>query len=127
MSAPLLSFETLDGNDRLIIDFVNGDSLPAAGIEFLAGFNQEQLIFRNASTATGQFTPTDSVEGILTVNGKRIIVNGLVRIDVSGFEGFTDVKTNSRDFYIRSPGDGSVQLLDDGTEIILLAETSEHY
>jgi hypothetical protein len=42
-TARTLSFDTLDGNDRLIIDASSGNAIPARGISFVAGAGDDAL------------------------------------------------------------------------------------
>jgi hypothetical protein len=131
-SSPLLAFNTLGGNDQVVVDFINGNPLPAVGMEFLGGLHGnsgtplDRLVFRNAQTASGSYRPISSTEAFLNVDGKQAAIVGVEYIDASGFESLTVVKSDRPSLYIWSRTDGGgVEVFEEGSDINVLVTNVE--
>jgi hypothetical protein len=115
-SATSLLFDTLAGNDRLIVDLTNGSPLPTGGIDFLGGGNTaigDQLIIRNGGSTVGSYLPsaTLSGEGVVTLDGRNIDLTGVEPIQVSDFASFTAITPNANDVLaITQPDVNTTQL-----------------
>jgi hypothetical protein len=111
-----LAFETLAGDDRLIVDLVNGNPVPAGGIQYLGGNHGaagDRLIVHDMSTATGTYAAdrTTSGSGTVTIGGRNITLTGVEPIEFSGLNALTVVTPNARDVLtISSLADGTTQL-----------------
>jgi hypothetical protein len=95
-------FDTQAGNDRLIVDFANGNPLPSGGIDFFAGGNAaagDELVIRNGLALAGSAAPSATVlgEGVLTLDGKSVRFTGVEPISVVDFKTFTATTPNADD------------------------------
>ena len=101
-TAPRLTFDTLGGNDRLIVDWVNGNPIPTVGIGYHGGANGtagDRLLLRNGGINAGAYRPSASTtgNGVVTVSQRNIDLIGVEPIDVSAFTSFTVVTPNASD------------------------------
>jgi hypothetical protein len=124
-SVSSLLFEALAGDDRLIVDLVNGNPIPSGGIQYLGGNHGpggDQLIVRDRGTATGAYIPdaTAAGNGIVTIGGRNITLTGVEPIDVSGLSSFTLITPNAADaLSISSPTSGITRLAGTGGALVL--------
>jgi len=111
-TAPVLAFNMLGGDDRLIVD---ATSIPTGGISYAGGANNaggDRLILRNGRNTAGSFRP-DS--GVVNVSGRRITLSDVEPIDVKLFSEFTVTTPNSSDM---------LTFTGTGTDAMQLAGTS---
>jgi hypothetical protein len=94
-SLPSLLFDALDGDDRLIVDFVNGNPLPTGGIDFLAAghIDGDQLILKNGGAIAGSLTPNALLPGCgaASLGGLALQYFDVEPMSVAGFDRFTAV------------------------------------
>ncbi|MEX2139567.1 MAG: Ig-like domain-containing protein [Pirellulales bacterium] len=115
-STTAVLFDTLAGNDRLIVDLVNGSPLPTGGIDFLGGGNTavgDQLIIRNGASTIGSYLPSSTVlgEGLVTLDGRNIDFTGVEPVQVSDFSSFTATTPNANDVLtVTQPAVSTTQL-----------------
>lgn len=95
------SFNGLDGNDRMTVDYVNGDPVAGGGVDFNGGANDDLLVVTSplAAGRTGNYLPNDEAfgSGVVNVEGGQIRFTSLAPVDVTGFASFTLVLPNSDD------------------------------
>ena len=101
-TSPALTFDLKAGNDRLIIDGVNGNPIPVGGISYTGGANGtggDQLSLRNGGITTGTYIPSGATSGsgVVTISQRSINLVGVEPIDVSAFSSFTVVTPNASD------------------------------
>jgi hypothetical protein len=111
-----LTFDTLAGDDRLIIDLVNGNPIPANDISLIAGAHGgagDQLEIRGAGTGSGSFaaSATEVGAGLMTLDGREIDLAGVEAIDAASLNSFAVVTPNAADTL-------SVEILSDGTNVL---------
>jgi hypothetical protein len=97
-----LLFETLAGDDRVIVDFAIGSPLPGGGIQFRGGDNGpagDRLIVRNASFAHGVYraNPLIAGDGIVSIDGRNIVLPSVEPIEVADLDSFTVITPNADD------------------------------
>jgi len=116
-SLTTLTFNTLAGNDSLIVDWVNGNPIPSGGISYDGGTQSgvpgDSLTVIGRAIDSGNYTPsgTTSGAGSVTVAGKSINFTGLEPVTTSGFGSFTLTTPNSADnFTISSPVAGQSRI-----------------
>jgi hypothetical protein len=111
-----LTFETLSGDDRLIVDLVNGNPVPTGGIQYLGagnGSTGDQLVVRDMGTSSAIYAgnSTSTGNGVVTVDGRNITLTGIEPIDLSGLNSFTLITPNAADtLSIASATAGTMQL-----------------
>ncbi len=115
-AASELTFDTLAGDDRLIIDLTNGNPIPANDINLIAGANGgagDQLEIRGAGTGSGSFaaSATEAGAGLVTLGGREIDLAGVEAIDAASLDSFAVVTSNAADTL-------SVAILSDGTNVL---------
>ena len=101
-TAPRLTFDTLGGNDRLIVDAVNGNPIPTLGIAYAGGANTtagDRLTLRNGGITIGTYRPNAGTtgSGVVTVSQRNIDLTGVEPIDVNAYTSFTVVTPNASD------------------------------
>ena len=111
-----LTFDTLAGDDRLIIDLTNGNPIPANDISLIAGANGgagDQLEIQGAGTGTGSYSAsaTETGAGLVTLGGREIDLAGVEAIDAASLDSFAVVMPNAADTI-------SVDILADGTNVL---------
>jgi hypothetical protein len=111
-----LTFDTLAGDDRLIIDLTNGNPIPANDISLIAGANGgagDKLEIRGAGTESGSFaaSATEVGSGLVTLGGREIDLAGVEAIDAASLDSFAVVTPNAADTL-------SVEILSDGTNVL---------
>ena len=97
-----LLFEMLAGDDRVIFDFAIGSPLPGGGIRFLGGENGpagDRLIVRNAGFTHGAYRANGLIagDGIVTIDGRNIVLTSVEPIEIAGLDSFTVVTPNADD------------------------------
>ncbi len=116
-SLTTLTFNTLAGNDKLIVDWVNGNPIPTGGISYDGGTQSgvpgDSLVVMGRAIDSGNYTPSGTVGGAgsVTVAGKAINFTGLEPVTTSGFGSFTLTTPNSVDsITIGSPIAGQTRI-----------------
>ena len=73
-AVPGLTFDTLAGNDRLIVDSSNGDPVPLSGISFMGGDGNDSLAIEGGDTGSDNagFIAYESGEGTNTLNVQNV-------------------------------------------------------
>ncbi|MEX2142163.1 MAG: choice-of-anchor Q domain-containing protein [Pirellulales bacterium] len=101
------------GDDRLIVDLVNGVPIPSGSIHFVGSQDDEgdSLIIRGDMN-TAEYLPSRTVfSGVVIIGGGEIFLREVESIDVSHFESFQMVTPNSRDeLFLQSLGAGEARL-----------------
>jgi hypothetical protein len=111
-----LLIESLDGNDQVIVDLINGNPIPAGGIQFLGGNSGaagDRLTVRDARTASGTYTAhaSTSGSGVVTIGGRNVSLTSVEPIEVAGLTSFTVVTPGARDVLtVSSTTGGTTQL-----------------
>src|SRR5205085_12219556 len=74
-SLTTLTIDALAGNDRLTVDYVNGDPLPSGGLTYDGGTGTDSLAIHNNSALSAVYTPnsTTSGDGSIQINGAKTI------------------------------------------------------
>ena len=84
-----ISFDGLAGNDRLIVDLVNGLPIPSGGVSFIGGSHTagDRVTVLGTAAHSAVYTPsgTTNGSGTFTVAGRTVNVSGVEPIDASGF------------------------------------------
>ncbi|HEV8606351.1 MAG TPA: right-handed parallel beta-helix repeat-containing protein [Tepidisphaeraceae bacterium] len=116
-SLTTLTFNTLAGNDKLIVDFINGNPIPTGGISYDGGAQSgtpgDSLVLIGTPATSGSYTPSGTVsgDGAVTVAGKSINFTGLEPVTTSGFGSFSLITPNSVDnLTIASPLAGQTRV-----------------
>ena len=111
-----LTFETLGGDDRLIIDLANGSPLPIGGIHLFGGSNGPQgdrVSVRDTGTTNGAYiaSATTTGSGTITIGARNVTFSGLEPVEIAGFSTFTVITPNANDaLSITNPVTGVMQL-----------------
>jgi hypothetical protein len=108
-----LTINTGNGNDRVIVDWVNGVPIPTGGIFYNGGAQTsspgDTLKVLGAGAASAAYTPSGSTagSGVIAIGSRAINFTGLEPLDASGFASFSLVTPNSQDtLYIDTPAAG---------------------
>ncbi|MEX2140962.1 MAG: choice-of-anchor Q domain-containing protein [Pirellulales bacterium] len=115
-SSSLLLIDTLGGDDRLIMDLVNGNPIPTGGVQFAGGDHGaagDRLVVRDGGTANGTYIAhsTTPGDGTVTVGGRNIALAGVEPLYVSGLNSLSVVTPNAKDVLMLStPAAGMMQL-----------------
>jgi photosystem II stability/assembly factor-like uncharacterized protein len=115
-----LTVNGLDGNDKLVLDFTNGNFLPPEGLFYNGGSQSsspgDSLEAIGNSSLSGSYIPDGTVHGNGTViiGGRTVVFTGLEPVTVSGFADFTLVTPNSDDSLLIS-ADASGNTIISGT------------
>ncbi|MEX2140307.1 MAG: Ig-like domain-containing protein [Pirellulales bacterium] len=125
-SAPQFTFTTGEGNDRVIVDLLNGDPLPSAGISYDGGVGNDMFEVRDIGTSTGVLTPSGTTAGTGTVTLGTGFINlaNVEPIDITGLASFRYVTPNGNDtLTLTSPAVNTAQLAGASGALALSAVT----
>ncbi len=103
---PTLTFNTLDGNDSLTVDFSNGNPVPSDGIVYNGGAGADSLAVIGSGAGVGSYKPSGTTpgDGEVIAEGSSIRFSNLEPVSVSGFASFKFTAPNlSADIVIDSP------------------------
>ena len=100
ISTDSVTFNGLNGKDKLIVDYSGGDPLPADGITFDGGGDPDDgLAIVGTATQTATYRPDAATPGagVVTVDGNAISFLNLTPLDISGLASFTFDPPNDDD------------------------------
>jgi parallel beta-helix repeat protein len=98
-----LNINTLDGNDQLVVDFANGNPIPAGGLFYDGGSQSatpgDSLTVKGTAALSGVYTPSAATagDGVINVGPAAITFTGLEPVTVSDFLAFSLVTPKSAD------------------------------
>ena len=109
-----LVFSTLAGDDRLIVDLVNGSPIPSGSIQFVGGGqgSKDSLVVRGDMDGAGEYLPSQTTStGVVMIGSGEILLREVEAIDVSRLESFKVVPPNARnELFMRSLAIGTTEL-----------------
>jgi hypothetical protein len=112
-TAPPLSFNTLGGNDRLILDLLNGNPILFGEFVFNGGAGTDMFEVRDIGAASGVFRPSGATAG----TGRVVLGTGFINLtsvellDITGLSTFRVVTPNANDtLTLTSPAVNTAQL-----------------
>jgi hypothetical protein len=96
-----VSFDGMTGNDRLIVDLVNGLPIPSGGVSFAGGAHTagDRLTVLGTAGHSAVYAPSGITNGsgTFTIAGRTVSTLGIEPIDVSGFASLSVVTPNAND------------------------------
>ncbi len=103
---PLVITGTADVSDVLIIDYANGDPLPAGGLEFNGGAGGDDRLCVAGKGENAVYSPDATItgSGIITINDKAISFRNLEPVDLHGLATVTVSLPNADDVLTLSNG-----------------------
>jgi hypothetical protein len=103
-----LNFNTGAGNDRLIVDLVNGTPIPSGGLSYDAGADTDALTVIGAGSGAGAYVPAiPAGSGNFNAAGSAIAFTGVEPITASNFASLSITTPSSADVIsIDSPAPG---------------------
>ncbi|MCY2953455.1 MAG: GEVED domain-containing protein [Planctomycetota bacterium] len=102
-SVPSMAINTLGGSDELIVDLVNGNPIPAGGLDYDGGPQKavpgDQLTIKGVPASVGAYLPSGTTpgDGKVVADGRTINFTGLEPVVVSSFTTFTITTPNATD------------------------------
>ena len=81
-----LVFDTLAGDDRLIVDLVNGNPIPSGSVQFAGGEqgNKDALVVRGDMETAGEYLPSRTAStGMVMIGSGEIMLSEVELIDIS--------------------------------------------